>query len=61
MKLPEERIRFVVEHRDADFLVMGPRTMREWMLLRLPKTGKVTAQDLELLREAKSFVAGEKS
>ena len=56
MKLPEERIRSVMEQRDADFLVMGKRTMREWMLLRLD--GRITAPDLDLLREAKNFVAG---
>lgn len=56
MKLPEERIRSVIEHRDAEFLVMGTRTMREWMLLRLE--GRITAPDLELLRESKKFVAG---
>ena len=61
MKLPEERIRSVMEQCDADFLVMGPRTMREWMLLRLPQDGRLTRQDLELLREAKKFVAGLKS
>lgn len=59
MKLPEERIRSVMEDRDAEFLVMGKKTMREWMLLRLD--GRITAPDLELLREAKNFVAGAKS
>ena len=37
MKLPESRIRALVEKRQVEFLVMGKRTMREWMLLRLPQ------------------------
>lgn len=61
MKLPESRIRALIEERKAEFLVMGKRTMREWMLLRLPETGKLSSEDLKLLREAKDFVAGLKS
>jgi len=35
MKLPEERVRSLVESRDdASFLVMGTKTMREWLMLR---------------------------
>ena len=34
MKLPEARIAQLVEIRDASFLVMGTKTMREWVLLR---------------------------
>lgn len=61
MKLPESRIRALIEEGKAEFLVMGKRTMREWMLLRLPETGKLSNEDLKLLREAKDFVAGLKS
>jgi hypothetical protein len=59
MKLPENRIRALLTEREAGFLVMGKRTMREWMLLRLDST--VRKEDLGLLREAMEFVAGKKS
>ncbi len=58
MKLPEPRIRQLLEQRSAEFLVMGKRTMREWLLLRLPAKGRIADEDLQLLREAKEFVAG---
>lgn len=61
MKLPESRIRALVEKRHAEFLVMGKRTMREWMLLRVPETGRFSDQGFKLLREAKEFVAALKS
>jgi hypothetical protein len=35
--------------------------MREWTLLRLPKTTQITTQAMEGLREAKNFVVGSKS
>ena len=35
MKLPKERVAELVENRaDASFLVMGTKTMREWLMLR---------------------------
>src|SRR5262249_11640863 len=35
MKLPEDRVAAVVDRReDASFLVMGTKTMREWLMLR---------------------------
>ena len=35
MKLPKERVAELVESRaDASFLVMGTKTMREWLMLR---------------------------
>jgi hypothetical protein len=58
MKLPEARVRGLVEKGQAEFLVMGKRTMREWMVLRVTEKGKFSQQDLKLLREAKEFVAG---
>ena len=59
MKLPEARIRALMAHRNAEFLTMGQRTLREWMLLRVERS--VTNEDRALLREAMEFVAGKKS
>jgi len=59
MKLPEARIRELIAERDASFLVMGKRTMREWMLLKL--TSPTGESDLALLREAMEFAARKKS
>jgi hypothetical protein len=39
MKLPEVRIAKLAEIRDASFLVMGTKTMREWVLLRYSSPG----------------------
>ena len=35
--------------------------MREWTLLRLPKSTQITTQAMERLLEAKNLVAGSKS
>jgi hypothetical protein len=56
MKLPEERIAKIVEGRDASFLVMGTKTMREWVLLRYNSPGEFM-QDRKLFEEAMNFVA----
>lgn len=56
MKLPEARIAQLMESRDASFLVMGTKTMREWALLRYNKPGEFM-QDRKLFEEAMSFVA----
>jgi hypothetical protein len=56
MKLPEERIAKIVETRDASFLVMGTKTMREWVLLRYNSPGEYI-QDRKLFEEAMNFVA----
>jgi hypothetical protein len=56
MKLPEERIARLVESRDASFLVMGTKTMREWVLVRYSKPGEFM-QDGKLFEEAMEFVA----
>ena len=56
MKLPEDRIAKIVESRDASFLVMGTKTMREWVLLRYNSPGEFM-QDRKLFEEAMNFVA----
>ena len=56
MKLPEDRIAKIVESRDASFLVMGTKTMREWVLLRYNSPGEFM-KDRKLFEEAMNFVA----
>jgi hypothetical protein len=56
MKLPEERIVELAESRDASFLVMGTKTMREWVLMRYDKPGEYV-KDGKLFEEAMKFVA----
>src|ERR1700757_5283917 len=56
LKLPETRIAKLVEIRDASFLVMGTKTMREWVLLRYSSLGDYLA-DAKLFGEAMNFVA----
>lgn len=56
LKLPEARIAQLVESRDASFLVMGKKTMREWVLLRYTGPGDYL-QDGKVFAEAMEFVA----
>jgi hypothetical protein len=56
MKLPEARIAELVESRDASFLVMGTKTMREWVLVRYNEPGEFM-KDGKLFEEAMKFVA----
>ena len=57
MKLPEEQIASLVETRDdASFLVMGTKTMREWVMLRYAGPGDYR-KDGKLFYEAMKFVA----
>jgi hypothetical protein len=56
MKLPEARIAKLTEIRDASFLVMGTKTMREWVLLRYNSPGDYL-KDAKLFGKAMDFVA----
>ena len=56
MKLPETRIAELIESRDAAFLVMGKRAMREWVVLRYSTPGEFML-DRNLFEEARKFVA----
>ena len=56
LKLPEERIHALTQTRNAEFLVMGKRTMREWVLLRYAHHAEC-AEDGMLLEEALRFVS----
>ena len=52
MKLPEPRIAPLLASGDAELLIMGNRTMREWLVV--PESGSATT--LKLLRDAKAYV-----
>jgi len=57
MKLPEDRVAHLVDHReDASFLVMGTKTMREWLMLRYTNPSDYR-EDGKLFEEAMNFVA----
>ncbi len=56
LKLPEDRIRGLIETRQAFHLVMGKRVMREWVVLQHKDPGAFE-KDLDLFGEAKAFVA----
>ena len=61
MKLPKERVGELVETRaDASFLVMGTKTMREWLMLRYAAPSDYR-QDGKLFQEAMKFVASSKT
>lgn len=57
IKLPEARIQSIMRERDAVFLRMGARTMRQWVVLRFAQNATIEKRDLELLREALRFTA----
>jgi hypothetical protein len=60
MKLPEERVAGLVESRaDASFLVMGTKTMREWLMVRYSAPSGYR-KDGKLFEEAMTFVASRK-
>ncbi len=52
LKLPEERIEPLIESGEGALLVMGQRTMREWLVL--PDVDLADA--VKLLKEAKAYV-----
>jgi len=57
MKLPEERVAGLVDSRaDTSFLVMGTKTMREWLMLRYSSPIDYR-KDGKLFEEAMKFVA----
>jgi hypothetical protein len=56
VKLPEARIRQLIEQMDVSFLVMGKRSMREWALIRHANHSDF-AKDLTLFRESIAFVS----
>ncbi len=60
MKLPEDRVADLVDSRaDASFLVMGTKTMREWLMLRYSSPAGYR-NDGKLFEEAMKFVASMK-
>lgn len=58
LKLPKAKIQELVEAKQAAPLIMGKRTMKEWVVI---KHDNPTAyqQDEELFKEAAAFVASQ--
>jgi hypothetical protein len=56
LKLPEERIRELLDSHPATLLVMGKRVMREWVVLRHDDLDAYR-KDKKLFLEAMAFVA----
>ncbi|MHB1794857.1 MAG: hypothetical protein ACYCPO_07800 [Acidobacteriaceae bacterium] len=57
LKLPEEKIQKLVEQRrGASFLVMGKRTMREWVVLSHDEMNHNPNESLNLFQQAMTFV-----
>jgi hypothetical protein len=56
LKLPKDKIQALVEARQAEPLVMGKRTMKEWVVIRHEKPEQYQ-QDEALFKAAIAFVA----
>jgi len=56
LKLPPETVRRLVEAGVASLLVMGERTMKEWIVIR-PKNKTEARKQLGLFKEAIAFVS----
>jgi hypothetical protein len=57
LKLPPETVKRVVDTGTAALLVMGKRTMKEWVVIR-HRNPNDFKKDLRLFKEAMVFVAG---
>lgn len=56
IKLPQEKIKGLVDKKTASFLVMGKREMKEWAIIK-HKDPKEYKKDLKLFKEAMAFVS----
>lgn len=56
LKLPQERIKALVNKKTASFLVMGKREMKEWVVIK-HKDPKEFKKDLRLFKAAMAFVS----
>ncbi|MGH7452799.1 MAG: MmcQ/YjbR family DNA-binding protein [bacterium] len=56
IKLPQERIKELVDKKTASFLVMGKREMKEWAVIK-HKDPKEYKKDLKLFKAAMAFVS----
>jgi hypothetical protein len=59
MKLPKEKIRELIETRNASPLVMGKRTMKEWVVIE-HSDANAYKKDFDLFKEAIAFVSSKK-
>jgi hypothetical protein len=56
LKLPPETVKALVAARTASLLVMGKRTMKEWVVIRYKEPADAK-KDLGLFKEAMEFVS----
>jgi hypothetical protein len=56
IKLPQEKIKALVDKKTASFLVMGKREMKEWAVIK-HKAPKEYEKDLKLFKAAIAFVS----
>jgi hypothetical protein len=56
LKLPQEKIKALVDKKTASFLVMGKREMKEWAVIK-HKEPKEYKKDLKLFKAALAFVS----
>ena len=56
LKLPPKTVKKLIQAKAATMLVMGKRTMKEWVVIPL-KDPAVARKHLTLLKEAKRFVS----
>jgi hypothetical protein len=56
IKLPKEKIKELVDTKNASLLVMGQRVMKEWVVIK-HKDPEAYKKDLELFKEAIAFVS----
>ncbi len=56
LKLPQEKIKTLVDKKIASFLVMGKREMKEWAVIK-HKDPKEYKKDLKLFKAAMAFVS----
>lgn len=56
LKLPAERVQALAQTRGASALVMGKKTMKEWVLMPYAH-GSALRKDMKLVKEAMAFTA----
>jgi hypothetical protein len=59
LKLPPETVKSLVASKAAAMLVMGKRTMKEWVVLHY-RTPRGSSMDLPLFKKAMEYVSSNK-
>ena len=59
LKLPPETVKSLIASKAAAMLVMGKRTMKEWVVIHY-RSPRDSSKDLPLFKEAMEYVSSEK-